>query len=536
MLFAIVGAIIALGGFVAIIISEKRATVRFYKKVDASFGMKKFPKADIKSQDNYFIHKQEANPNRRVIDHITWNDLDMDRVFASLNHCQSSVGEEYLYDVLREDILYSQNLSEMESALANLKNNPEIIRAIRRILAEFGKSDYNYMAEAIYGKMENKLKFTPLYYICSYLPVLSFLVMPFNLSVGFFALLICLAVNIALNYTAKKKIELETISLAYISNGLWAADKIIKLGAKELDTSELEKSVKGLKKFKSRIIRLCSFIGGGDFVGDYIKIFTLAEIKAYIKASKLLNSKRDDLGEFFQALGKIDLLTAILSYRESLDFYCLPEFGAEKEIDFVNLVHPLVENPVGNSHIINKNSIITGSNASGKSTFIKSLAVNGVLAQSIGTCTAQRFSLRASYIVTAMAVKDSIIDGDSYYIAEVKALKRVLDWGRLCSTTCFIDEILRGTNTAERIAASLAILKYINSVDILCVAASHDLEIAKSLEGNYQNFNFCEAIINGNIVFDYILKEGISTTRNAIKLLEAMGFPRKIIEDANNEI
>lgn len=97
---------------------------------------------------------------------------------------------------------------------------------------------------------------------------------------------------------------------------------------------------------------------------------------------------------------------------------------------------------------------------------------------------------------------------------------------------CYIDEILRGTNTIERIAASTSVLEYLHTQNCLCVVASHDIELTGILAGIYDNYHFCEQVTDGGIVFDYKLKLGASTTRNAIKLLSFMDFHAEIVDRA----
>jgi DNA mismatch repair ATPase MutS len=129
-----------------------------------------------------------------------------------------------------------------------------------------------------------------------------------------------------------------------------------------------------------------------------------------------------------------------------------------------------------------------------------------------------------------MAMRDNISDGDSYFIVEIKSLKRILDLTQNYPCTCYIDEILRGTNTIERIAASASVLDYLHSQNCLCVAASHDIELTNILADKFDNYHFCEQVTNDGIIFDYKLKHGASTTRNAIRLLSFMGFHSEIIE------
>jgi len=129
-----------------------------------------------------------------------------------------------------------------------------------------------------------------------------------------------------------------------------------------------------------------------------------------------------------------------------------------------------------------------------------------------------------------MAVRDDLLSGDSYFMVEIKSIKRIIDLVENFPCICFIDEILRGTNTIERIAASTAVLTHLAKNDCLCVVATHDIELTEKLP--YENYHFSEQLVNGEVVFDYMLKHGPSTSRNAIKLLSMVGFQSEITEMA----
>ena len=97
---------------------------------------------------------------------------------------------------------------------------------------------------------------------------------------------------------------------------------------------------------------------------------------------------------------------------------------------------------------------------------------------------------------------------------------------------CFIDEILRGTNTIERIAASSRVLLDLSARNCICMAATHDIELTSILEGIYDNYHFREEITDNDVVFDYKLHKGKSRTKNALKLLKLMGFDNAIVAKA----
>ena len=129
-----------------------------------------------------------------------------------------------------------------------------------------------------------------------------------------------------------------------------------------------------------------------------------------------------------------------------------------------------------------------------------------------------------------MAVKDDLMAGESYFIREIRYLRRILDSLDSDKTTiCAIDEILRGTNTGERIRASRAILEYLKDRNCISLVATHDRELTELLKEDYDNYHFSEEIGEHDIVFNYRIIEGPASSQNAVKLLEFAGFPKEII-------
>ena len=122
-------------------------------------------------------------------------------------------------------------------------------------------------------------------------------------------------------------------------------------------------------------------------------------------------------------------------------------------------------------------------------------------------------------------------------MVEIRSIKRILDQVKEAAkehsyVLCFVDEVLRGTNTVERIAASTQIMKMLSLGNALCFAATHDVELTKLLESEYDNYHFEERIEEDDIFFPYKLMEGPATTRNAIALLKMLGYDERIISDA----
>ena len=179
--------------------------------------------------------------------------------------------------------------------------------------------------------------------------------------------------------------------------------------------------------------------------------------------------------------------------------YCRPEFISDDEktktLSFEEAYHPLISdsgsdssisnsisnsvsnsisNSISNSLSCEKNVLITGSNASGKSTFLKMTAINACMAQSFNTVFAKSYKAPYYDIYSSMALSDNLSEGESYYIVEIKSLKRILDAVKKSKrrVLCFIDEVLRGTNTIERISASAQVLKSFSHNNVQCFAAN----------------------------------------------------------------
>ena len=158
----------------------------------------------------------------------------------------------------------------------------------------------------------------------------------------------------------------------------------------------------------------------------------------------------------------------------------------------------------------------------------------------IGAAAARRF-YHAGYRVAvlagtdkaAAALRDDLAGNESYFIVEIKSLKRILDAADgKTPILCFVDEVLRGTNTIERIAASSRILAALRKAWVLPFAATHDIELSYILDSLYENYHFEEEVREKEVVFSYILQKGRTTSRNAIQLLDMLGYDPKIVKGA----
>lgn len=533
----IIAVVVVLAYFSFSIYSRIQWRKQNQKRVRESFGKKPEHKEKDINKIRFYLENQQKEPD---IDQVTWNDLSMDEVFWRINNCASSAGEEILYDTMHRLEYTDAELDKLEESIQYFSVHEKERNEILVFLLNVGKRDASYYIPPYMASIqENKVGSNIAFRICQILPLvfLSGLAVTKNL---IFAALFAgnLITNILTYALMKMRYETNLAMLGTICSVLKTGADISKLKCREHFCESLEEPLKYLRKTGGSVERmqsaqnnmLASELG---ILEDYLLGATLWHLTAYNKSINMLIQYREEYGMLYETVGNIDMAISIASFRKSIPFYTTPEFAEKREVLSEDLYHPLLEDPVCNSINWKKNSIITGSNASGKSTFIKAMAVNTILAQNIHTCMAKSMKMPRADVVTSMAVSDDILSGDSYFIKEIKYLKRMLAHlnPHKC-TICIVDEILRGTNTKERIAASKAILKYLSKENCLAMAASHDQELTGLLSDIYDNYHFSEKIGQQDIEFDYKLYLGPAVSNNAIRLLEYMGFPKKIIADA----
>lgn len=212
-----------------------------------------------------------------------------------------------------------------------------------------------------------------------------------------------------------------------------------------------------------------------------------------------------------------------------------PELLANKQ-RFVaqQLAHPLIpaEGRVGNDFQVDDLGslyILTGSNMSGKSSFLRTLGVNLCLAYAGGPVVANTFQTSFFRLFAAIRVNDSVVDGFSYFYAEVRRLRMLLDVlaGEERPLFFLIDEIFRGTNNRERLVGSRAYIQALAGQNGVGLIATHDLELVQLANGSTQiaNFHFRDEVENGRMTFDYTLRPGPSPTTNALKIMRLAGLP-----------
>lgn len=478
-----------------------------------------------------------------MIDDTTWNDLDMDQVFMMLNQTVSGCGEDYLYYLLRKPLFDQEALSRRDKLVEYFRSHREQREAVQMILREIGRPANMSVSDYIFALKDVEQR-SPFGYILQMIAVFAGIACAVTIPVfGIFLLLGVIAWNVVTHVRAMEKVEPYLRCFVCLLQLAAAGEKLgrLKLDALQDYAQPLVKSAKAMDKIrrKSKVVVQKNGVGEGleGLILTYINLVFLLDLIQFYSMVRLFGGMEKDADTLMENIGILDSAIAIASYREYLAYYCLPEFvpGNQASMEVKELYHPLIAEPVANSISVSGGVLITGSNASGKSTFLKNVAINAIFAQTIYTCTAQSYRANMMKVLTSMALRDNLQGGESYYIVEIKSLKRILEESRKKEPMlCIVDEVLRGTNTIERIAASSRILRFLDCPWVISFAATHDIELSYILEGIYKNYHFEEKILENDVVFDYLLRGGRATSRNAIALLEMIGYDREIVEEARN--
>jgi len=477
------------------------------------------------SRFDYQFNLRRKNYSDTLIDDKTWTDLDMDTLFHKSNFNFTAIGEMKWYATLRK--MFTIN----NKKLVNQFKDEQFRVNVSYHLALIGKVVYPLFPDQIKPVKRNNL-----FMLCPFLPLLGAIIIFINISLGILIILFSILLNIGLSAYLKKSYSQDLKSIFYTSKVIKHSYSLSKIKG----TPSINIDFQQFKLARS----LSGFIGKADdqdIGGTFIMLFKMSFMLDYFFFHIIQFTyvkHQEELLQCYDYISTLDNHYSLVMYRRTLHTYCEPSIIKDKQqITFSNLLHPLLTEAVPNSLNIKHNILLTGSNASGKSTFMKAVATNLILAQTLNTATAEAFSYKPGLVYTSMANTDDILSGDSYFMTELKSIRRLFNIKNNQLVYCFIDEIFKGTNTTERIAASESVLNYLDTEKhYKVIAATHDIELSEYLKANYENYHFNESIENNQIYFDYKIKKGKANTRNAIELLRITQFPEKVYTRAKQTI
>lgn len=511
-------------------------------ELEKSFGKIKEQDFHFHLIDKYFRNKLHQKETHTTSD-STCSDLDFDEFFQFFDRTSSKIGQQYLYNQLRRQPKERPSFELQEKLISKLSTNTKLRLEVQFQLHRLNMGSGPYHIASLF--QEEPLptpKWIHLFELLAISSALLVILAPF-FPVLALVLSGLFAINLCIHLWNKKHVHFYLESIPEVITMNEVARKLVSY---QLPSEQLQTTSAAIKII-SKIKRKMSFFQldratDGDFAAigyaifEFIKIMFLLEPVFLFSVLKKIKMIANELETVFEFVGSIDVSISILSVRQGLDQWCIPNFlSAEKSLSATEIYHPLLHNCVRNSIATDENSILlTGSNMSGKTTFIRTIGLNLLTATTVNTCFASSFETSMFSMHSAIRISDDLMNSKSYYLEEVATIKAMIDASLESSSNLFLlDEIFKGTNTVERISAGKAVLSALSKGSNLVFVSTHDVELTTLLNEEYACYHFSENVENNTLDFDYKIKNGELQTRNAIKILAMNGYPAQLVKEAN---
>ena len=540
---AIAVSAVLLGVFIAVIIRDQQNKKQIrYRQV-----LKKINEDEIAFLEGKFSQfadgKEFIDPN-----HDFAYDLDVfgpASLFQFINRTETGTGRQALADIFNE-FLPAVKIAQRQKALQELSGIPEWMQEFRAAgrLEMSGEESTAGIRQwlSLPGQF---LKRKSLQWLIRVLPVLNIaalLLSIFLLPVGY--LVILLIISFLINYREMRNVNKIHGSLSGKDEELTGLSRLLHMiEQKDFQTDllkDLKKQTEVNGKKASATLKDLSVLSKrfdyrlNDYVAIPLNLFLFWDIHHAFLVEKWKEQHRSKVEDWFRTIAEFDALVSLGHLAFNMEEWIFPEienrfFSLEAEKMGHPLIHP--EQRVYNDFSLNgkgKIALVTGSNMSGKTTFLRTVGVNLLLARMGAPVCAKKFFFSPVKILSSMRISDSLAENTSSFYAELKRLKNILDKVRRKEKAILLlDEILKGTNSRDRHIGADALLKQLVKNEAAGLLATHDLELSvleKEMPENISNYNFDVQISGTELYFDYKLHRGICKSMNATILMKKIGI------------
>ncbi|MFT3946980.1 MAG: hypothetical protein QM763_08410 [Agriterribacter sp.] len=490
-----------------------------------------FIKYDNLCKDKYYYHSLTEQ---------TLLDIDIDSLLEYIDRTETSIGQQYLYHILLHPTNDLNQLNEIHEQSVYFQHNTAIRERVLYELVLLEKAGCEGFVD-IFTAKPNVFKKHAAFQFLTALSIISFAGI-FFFKPAFIFFLVVAFVNIALHYILQVRNEPYYNMLRHIHSSIVSVKKIKDVLPDTRVYPGFKEDIIHLKPF-SKYYSILNFGRPHDdlsatilFLLELVKGVFLAEIHIFHKLFTLAQHKKHSLLNIYKFLGATDMHISIASVLSDASVQtCHPVLSDKKEcLQFEDARHPVIDNCQPNSLTVSAKSVlITGSNMSGKSSFLRTILINSILSQTVSFCFAKRYISPILKQYSCIAINDDLLNAKSYYLKELLCIKQITDQANGSTRNLFlIDEIFKGTNTIERVALATNTLLYLTANSDIVIASTHDLEIAGNLSQSFDEYHFADSVIDGELHFNYALNKGRLKTRNAIKLAKLAGYPESVLNGA----
>ena len=474
------------------------------------------------------------------LDERTWADLDLDAVLASIDRTHTGLGRQALYRRIRSGAPWID--SPVQEPLARrFSAEPRLREAVGVRLAGGGRS----LGYGFWIILRPELIGIRWWYwsfpLLAIVTLASLIAIPFQPR-ALIAVAALLVLNLVVKTATAWQIPGILTPMRHMGPLLRTAGRLADLeGVAPAGIPDDLRRLRPLRWIAECVSK--DAVVSGEVIAaiwEYLNLAFILDANALLLASRFLRRHGPVLARVALWVGDTDAAWSVASLRAEQRPWSIPAWSRGDRTEVVGVWHPLVRRPVPNDIDLRAGAgtIITGANMSGKSTYLRTVGVAAVLARAINTCPAAAWSGRAFRVRSLIGRSDDLAAGKSYYQVEADGVVGLLaDALEERPTLFLLDELLRGTNTVERLAAGEAVLRalltdHAGRSPHVVIVATHDGELVSMLEGLYLPYHFRESVGPEGLTFDYQRRAGPASTRTAIALLEATGAPPALVQQA----
>lgn len=518
-----------------------------YKKKHYSDEQIKYAKDELKAID-YDFSAFDNGADKIDAEHSFSLDLDIfgkRSFFQSLNRTVTSFGKDKLADTLIHPFEQKENILLQQDAIRELSSNPELLAHFRAIgqMTEMDKlntrdfsqsfSKVPLLANSLFWK--SMLYIVPLIHIISAILIYTDIMPGGYYSIVYIATLIITGIPLGKvslimdTFDSKSKV-LGTYSdlMTIIEQETFNSPRLKSLQAELSGITSASKSIKRLQSFYNNLTVSKTFP-----VALIFNPYLVWAVRYSIKVEDWTEANKNNIGKWFGALAEFDALMSFSVFAFNHPDYTYPTPADQFIFEGQALGHPMIHRDVCVRNDVNISKspfflVITGANMAGKSTYLRTIGINHTLACAGAPVCAEQLTFYPGRLVTNLRTADSLADNESYFFAELKRLKMIID--RLQSGEelfIILDEILKGTNSEDKQKGSLALMKQLIALNGNGIIATHDLVLG-NLESEYPNnvkdYRFEADITDDNLTFSYKIREGVAQNMNACFLMKKMGI------------
>ncbi|MGL4873236.1 MAG: MutS-related protein [Clostridium sp.] len=498
--------------------------------------------------------KNEKDYGKEYIDekHPYTNDLDIfgvNSLFQLINTTVTKGGRDSLFKILSRN--EAKNVNEIRKKQEGIKELGKkaswrqklILKGLMNVNNSNQElNEIEYLKE---WSIERKGKVKYKKYIAYFFILLTFGWIALSVAgiLRWSEILILLMINylVIKNLTKDSKAELEMFSL--MKRTIKAYSQMLELIEDETFESEYLREIKNkidnkdknisCKKEMKKLVSILDWVGDSKGNAYYliINLFIFSDVFLIANLESFREKNGEYLNQWLEAMSEFDALGSVANLAFDFEEWTYPEIVEEKIVKGKDIGHPILgKRAIKNDYELDRNTkttLITGSNMSGKSTFLRTVGLNLVLSYLGAPVSSSEFKCGMFDMYTCMRTKDNLEESTSSFYAEILRIKLLIEGAKSGKRIFFLlDEIFKGTNSEDRHIGAKVLIKQLIDSGAVGLVSTHDLELCDLEESDkrIQNKNFREYYEDGKIKFDYKLRDGKSRTQNAIHLMKLAGI------------